>query len=122
MDARSGGMSRLRVLLLAVVGLVLAMASAFAALVLAAWVVRVLPSLMPPSPIPLGFQFRLDARVIVFTFGVALLTVAAFGLLPAMMASRPDVLRLLRGGARESGSGRRRVVFRNLLVSGQFAA
>lgn len=168
MDARSGGMSRLRVLLLAVVGLVLliacanvaglltsraearrrelgirsalgaarsrlfrqllvenlvlAMASAFAALVLAAWVVRVLPSLMPPSPIPLGFQFRLDARVIVFTFGVALLTVAAFGLLPAMIASRPDVLRLLRGGARESGSGRRRVVFRNLLVSGQFAA
>jgi putative ABC transport system permease protein len=64
----------------------------------------------------------LDARVVLFTVGVSLLTVAIFGILPAATASRPDVLALLRGGTRTSGASRRRTLARHLLVSGQFAA
>jgi len=107
---------------LLVENVLLAALSGVAALVLAAWIVRLLPSLLPPSPMPLGYQFVLDTRVVLFTLGVSLLTVVIFGVLPAAMASRPDVLPLLRGGTRTSGASRRRAVARHLLVAGQFAA
>jgi hypothetical protein len=81
-----------------------------------------LPSLLPPSPMPLGYQFVVDARVVLFTLGVSLLTVVIFGVLPAAMASRPDVVALLRTGTRTSGASRQRAVARHLLVAGQFAA
>jgi predicted permease len=100
----------------------LAALSGVAALVLAAWIIRLLPSLLPPSPLPLGYQFVLDTRVVLFTLGVSLLTVVIFGILPAAMASRPDVLSLLRSGTRTSGASRRRAMARHLLVAGQFAA
>lgn len=100
----------------------LAALSAAAALVLAAWIVRALPLLLPPTSMPLGYQFVLDGRVVLFTLVVSLLTVAVFGILPAAAASRPDVLSLLRGGSRMSGASRRRTVARHVLVAGQFAA
>ncbi len=154
MESRGRGAARLRLLLLAIVGLVLLIACANvaalltsraqarqrelgirsalggtharlfrqlfvehallaalaggAALVLATGVIRILPLLLPPTPIPLGYQFVLDSRIVAFTLAVSLLTVGIFGPLPAVLASRPDVMALLRSGARTSGASRPR--------------
>ena len=51
--------------------------------------------------IPFWMQFRIDWQVLVFTVGVAVATAFVFGLLPALQASRPNLIETLRdAGAR----------------------
>jgi predicted permease len=55
------------------------------------------------SAVPL--DVKVDTRVIAFTGGVTLLTIVLFGLLPAFRATRVDVARALRSGARGMTGG-----------------
>jgi putative ABC transport system permease protein len=84
------------------------------------WVIRLLPALLPELPVPLGLEFRLDARVVAFTMAIALLAVPIFGLAPAVFASNPRIAAMLGGGARGRGSSRT-FTFRNVLTVGQIA-
>jgi predicted permease len=52
-----------------------------------------------------GMPFVLDARVVAITAGVSLLTGLVFGLAPAIVATRPDVLGLAQDGAGHSLAG-----------------
>lgn len=68
-----------------------------------------------------GFaEARIDASVLVFVAGLALLTGVAFGLFPALSASKADLAGAIRiGGRRSSGSASARL--RGLLIAGETA-
>jgi putative ABC transport system permease protein len=63
-----------------------------AGLLLALGMTLALASLLPALPIPVHVSFALDGRALVFTAGLALLSALASGLIPALQASRTDLL------------------------------
>jgi len=88
-------------------------------LLLAVWGLSALVALAP-ADIPRLDQTGIDARVLVFTLGISLVTGLVFGLVPALQASRPDVNDALKEGGRGStGGGGARI--RNLLVVSEIA-
>src|SRR5689334_11707368 len=99
--------------------LVLALLGGVLALPLAALLSRVIARVQPPLPIDLGLAVSPDWRVLVFTFVVAVITGAVFGLIPALRASRPDLVPALKDA---SANGRRRAFeLRDVLVVVQIA-
>ncbi len=67
-----------------------------------------------PGALPRASEVSLDARVLLFTLGVSLLTGVLFGLAPALKASRVDLQEVLKEGGR--GSVGRRHRLQELLV------
>ncbi len=63
-----------------------------------------------------GAAVELDWRVLLFTFGVALLTGVLFGLIPALESARTDLNSSLKESSGRSGSGFRQNKARSLLV------
>ena len=82
--------------------------------VLAYWLVGVLTGLKPPIDIPLSTELQIDYRVLLFTAAVSLLTGVLFGLLPALQATKPDLVPALKDET--SIGGYRRAWLRNGLV------
>lgn len=64
---------------------------------------------------------KFDAGVLAFAVLVSLVTVALFGLLPALRASRTDILAALKEETAAAGRSRRALSFTNALVIGQVA-
>ncbi|HXO43642.1 MAG TPA: ABC transporter permease, partial [Thermoanaerobaculia bacterium] len=91
-------------------------------IVLARFSLRLLVAAVP-SPFPGFVDASLDGRVLVFTVAIALLTGVAFGLAPALAASRSDLVGELRGGSRggASSGGRRQLRARRLLTIAEVA-
>ncbi|HET7273641.1 MAG TPA: ABC transporter permease [Longimicrobiaceae bacterium] len=96
----------------------LAFIGAFVGVLGAVWAVDALQALAPAS-IPRLEAVAIDARVLAFTFGVALITSVLAGLAPAMGAARVDLDRILRQGHRGVSRGNKRV--REVLVVSQIA-
>jgi putative ABC transport system permease protein len=82
----------------------LSLIALIASILLAKWIISALPSLLP-ADWTLGA--RLDGRVITFTAAVSLLTVFLFGLAPALHASRPSLLPLLKSDLAPRSLGRK---------------
>jgi putative ABC transport system permease protein len=82
---------------------------------LAVWGIDLLSSLLPAS-LPRGNAINVNSRVLLFTFGLALLTILIFGLLPALQAARADVRESLNEGGRSGIGSRRQGRLRRLLV------
>ncbi len=59
--------------------------------------------------------------MLLFTLVVAILTGFIFGLVPAVKASRPDLMETLKSGGRGGTMGWRRDPLRSLLVIGEVA-
>ena len=97
--------------------LTLSLSGAFVGLLVSIWGTRVLVSLLPPSPLPIAFNFRPDFVVFIFTAAVAVATAILFGLGPALRASREKPQMSLHGGQRVIGSG----WSGRLLLAGQLA-
>ena len=98
--------------LLALLGGVLAVPIATA---LSALIARV----QPPLPIDIGLAVSPDWRVLAFTLVAAIGTGVVFGLIPALRASRPDLVPALKDS---SATGkRRRIELRDALVVVQVA-
>ncbi len=73
-----------------------------------------------PLPLPLTFDFSLDARVLLFSLGVSLLAGLLFGLAPALQSSNPDVASTLKDES--TGGGKPRLfTLRRVLVTAQVA-
>src|SRR5262249_6494963 len=72
-----------------------------------------------PDSIPRSKEISLDVRVLLFTFGVSILTGIIFGLAPALQASKPDLNETLKDAGR--GSTGRRHFLRNVLVVSEVA-
>ncbi|HXV87069.1 MAG TPA: ABC transporter permease [Gemmatimonadales bacterium] len=100
--------------------LVLAVAGAGMGILVARWVADTILQLRPPVPVPIQLEAPLDWRVIALLVGLAALAAIAFGLLPALQASRPRLVPLLKGELAVGRSGRR-LGPRGLLVVGQLA-
>jgi putative ABC transport system permease protein len=100
--------------------LVLAMAGGALGLVLAAWGVRLLRSVVPDM-FPMLQHMRVDIPVLAFTFGISILTGLLFGLVPAWRSSRTDLNTTLKeaAGRSESAGGSHRI--RSFLLAGEVA-
>ncbi len=99
--------------------LVLSLAGGVLGMLLALWGTDALVALVGEA-LPRASQVRLDARPLVFTLSVSLLTGVLFGLGPALHGSREDLSVAMREGSRSTeghGSGRMRAG----LVVGQVA-
>ena len=59
-----------------------------------------------PSPVPLGLVFALDWRLVGAAVGLAVATTLAFGLVPAMQSTKPDLLPAMKEGAIAAGPTR----------------
>lgn len=100
--------------------ILLALLGAVVGFLLALVAGRLLEKIQLPIPIPMGFDFSPDWRVLAFTGGLAVVTGIVFGLAPALRATRPDLLKTLKQEA--PAAGRFRVLgTRNLLVVVQVA-
>lgn len=90
-------------------------------IVLATWTSGTLMMLVPPTPFPVAFEPAISARVLAFSFAVTFVAAIAFGLLPALRASRPDVGIALKDAAANVTGGSARARLRNGLVVTQVA-
>jgi macrolide transport system ATP-binding/permease protein len=90
-------------------------------LLFALWTTRLIVAFRPPLAIPLTLDVALDAKVLAFTLGLALLTGLLCGVAPALQASRPDLVGTLRDDTAGPGRRYRRLGLRNLLVILQVA-
>jgi putative ABC transport system permease protein len=99
--------------------LVLGVAGGLAGLLLAVWLVDLLP-VISPADIPRLESANIDLRVVAAAAAVTLLSTVIFGLVPALQGTKPDINESLKQGARSSsGPGRTRI--RSLLVTGEVA-
>jgi len=85
---------------------ILSLAGAIVGMVLAVAGERALLTLAPAGTIPLADNIRLDWRVLSFTLAVALLCGLAFGLTPALRATRRPLRDSLSHGTRVASEGR----------------
>ncbi|MGW8267057.1 MAG: ADOP family duplicated permease, partial [Longimicrobiales bacterium] len=101
--------------------LTLALAGGGVAMLLATWLAGVFAGYQPPLPIDLGVDIAPDWRVMVFTMVVAGVTGILFGIVPAMRASRPNLVPALKDSGGGDARGRRAVELRDALVVVQVA-
>ena len=99
--------------------LLLALVGGALALPLAAGLAALITRVQPPLPIDLGLAVSPDWRVLVFTLVVAIVTGAVFGIIPALRASRPDLVPALKDAS--AAARRRRFELRDMLVVVQIA-
>jgi predicted permease len=75
-----------------------------------------------PYPMPIRFDVEPDGRVLLFALALTMLTGLAFGLAPALKATRTDLTPALKEGGAVPLRRHRLLGSRNLLVTGQIAA
>ncbi|MEN3332599.1 MAG: hypothetical protein V7641_1964 [Blastocatellia bacterium] len=91
-------------------------------LMLALWLTDLLAAYAPPNnSTNLTLDAKLNLRVLGFTLLLSLLTSLVFGLAPALSASRPDMVPMLKNESGASGMGARRFSLKNFLVITQVA-
>jgi len=86
---------------------------------LAGWATRAVSGVHPPVGMPIALDFSLDLRVLLVALAVTLLTGVAFGLVPALQASRPNLVATLKDEPQNLRVGRFRV--RGAFVAAQVA-
>ncbi len=92
-----------------------------AALLATLWVIQVLPRMLPAQVAMMGIDFRLNERVVAFSFAAALLSLIVFGAAPAVQSCRVSLVAELKAGDVAGGTARGRSLARNALVAGQVA-
>jgi predicted permease len=119
--AVGAGRSRL-VRQMLVESLVLSLLGGLASLIVAWLGVRVLLTFLPTGTFPVELNLSADHRVLGFAFTLSVVTGLAFGLVPALRASRPDLVEELKSEVSMSGSGKSlRWDLRRTLVAFQVA-
>jgi predicted permease len=96
-------------------------AGAAAGLLLAAWLIRLVPALVPPASSVIMLDVRMDARLLIFATLMAAVATALVGLVPAWRGSRTDIstgLKAQTQGVTRSGRG---LPLRDLLVVAEIA-
>ena len=101
--------------------LLLSLGGGVVGLLFALWTIDLLKSATPPDGIfSFTLDYKLDGRVLAFTFLLSLATGVIFGLAPALQASRPDLVPALKDEASAAAQGRR-LSLRSALVVAQVA-
>ena len=100
--------------LLSLIGGLLGLALGFA-------MVNGLKLLMPPFFLPSEANVKLDARVLLFTLAISILTGVVFGIAPALHAASPDLAGAMKEGGRGSTASGSRRRLRSILVVAETA-
>ena len=101
----------------------LAAGAAPPAFLFSVWIMHLFSNLKMPLQIPVAIDLAPDWRVLVFTFAVTGLTGIAFGLAPALQATRTDLVYALKeGGAVPFRKHHRALNLRHAMVLCQMAA
>ncbi len=92
-------------------------------LLVAYWTADLLLAFIPTLPYRLSLDFTPDWRVLTWTLAISLLSGIIFGLAPALVASKPDVIPVLKAEAASviPGAGRKLFNLRGALVVVQIA-
>jgi predicted permease len=101
--------------------LLIAFAAGGVGFALTCFLMHLLSRLRLPHAMPVQFNVEVDWRVLVFTMGLTALTGLAIGLLPAIQATRPELVPALKEGGNLQVRRRRAFSARNLLVVSQMA-
>ena len=82
-------------------------------LLLTQWLTSLLLAVLPTLPVPIGIDFVVDWRVMLFAAGVSLVAAVLCGVVPALQASKPELVPALKadGGTRAGGRLRMRSAF-----------
>jgi len=103
------GASRWRVIRqLLTESLLLSVAGGVAGLLVAYWGIHGLVAVLPDAQVnalPFLKSLRIDTSILLFSFGLSLLTGVIFGLAPALQSSRPDLNEVLKEGGRNTAGG-----------------
>ncbi|HEX5725048.1 MAG TPA: ABC transporter permease [Longimicrobiaceae bacterium] len=99
----------------------LAAAGGVLGMLLAVWGVELAVRAIQAEFVPFWIRFGIDVRVLAFAAAATVLTGAAFGLAPALQATRADVYDGLRAGTRGASAGRRTGRLRSALVVAETA-
>jgi len=70
-----------------------------------------------PIDLPFWAEFGFDYRVLIFVVVVSVLTGVAFGLVPALRFSRPDLVEALKVGGRSGPAGGKQLTMKGLVVA-----
>jgi len=97
--------------------LLISVIGGIAGLLVSVWVNSLLTAFRPPLDFPFNIRLSIDHRVLLFAIGVSTLTGILFGLMPALQATRLDLV----SGLKEQSSGLHVSKLRNSLVSMQIA-
>ena len=117
--ALGAGRARLVRMLLAE-SVIVSLAGGALGLLIALWGVDAVPRLIG-TQIPFWIVFVVDWRVATFAFVLSGLTAMAFGLVPALRASRPNLVESLKEGVQSATASARRGRLRSALVVAQIA-
>jgi predicted permease len=101
--------------------LVLAACGALAGIATAGILLWLVDNVPMPVPVPVALSLRIDARVLAFTTLVATVAGLAAGLVPALRATRPNLVSDLKGETTIAAAAGRRWTFRDGLVAVQTA-
>jgi predicted permease len=100
--------------------LLLSVLGGAAGVALAVWAMTFLRTVIP-ADIPRVANIGIDGTVLGYALVISILTGIAFGLAPALSASRADLTESLKEGRGSQRGGSRRNLLRGALVAGQFA-
>jgi macrolide transport system ATP-binding/permease protein len=99
----------------------LALLGGVAGIVMSYWTSGTLHLFVPRTPMPVGFTATLSPTVMMFSIIVTFITAIVFGLLPALRASRPDLVVALKDSTSTASRGLARGRLRQGLVVAQVA-
>jgi len=102
--------------------LLLAAGSGALAFLVTIWLMRLATRIRLPWPMPLDYDLSPDGRVLLFCLGLTFLSALAFGLAPALRATRVDLTPALKESGHLRLGKSRRFNMRNVLMAGQMAA
>ncbi|HEX6807942.1 MAG TPA: ABC transporter permease, partial [Gemmatimonadaceae bacterium] len=106
---------------LLVESLVVALAGGALGIILSRLALHVLLTADLPIPLPLNLDVAIDLPVLSFVIATTIAAGVLFGLVPALQATRPDVVETLKS-ENTGGDGKRRFTMRSGLVVAQTAA
>src|SRR5262245_7036971 len=104
--------------------LMLGLLGGICGLLVSFWFLDFIRSSLPPEAVRYiaGWEhFRINERVMIFTFLIALASGVIFGLVPALQASRPNLNETLKEGGRSDGAGVGRQRLRKALIVAEVA-
>ena len=101
--------------------MMLVAAAAVPGFLMSMWLMRLLSGVRMPVAIPVTFNLQPDARVLVLTIALTGMTGLLFGLVPALQATRADLIPALKESGNVRVPGRYWFSLRNVLMVGQFA-
>lgn len=91
------------------------------ALLFGNWTIGSIPALLAGMPVPISIDARLDFRAVVFAAGTAIAAVFLFGLVPAVSASRTNLIGVLKSQTGTGDEAKGRTWLRDGMVIGQMA-